>query len=232
MIGYHAQTANTTHTRFPMLGSSQPKGTKAPIFYYYLITISQGRRAAERPRRGKGGLSRQGGGHAADDPGAVARSHPTLFPRSLCSAPGPLPRQLRSQARNPYPSLQPSARSLQLFLQVPRRFNDLTKALPPSRYGTPLPSSTTNPGTNSGTNPAAFPAEAADVSPPKPTNVVECQESVAAYKAAYTGYVERLAQQAHVSTHREVVLDRYLLTHPCTQSLTHSHSPTCTYSAD
>jgi hypothetical protein len=70
------------------------------------------------------------------------------------------------------------------------------------------------------------------VSPPKPTNVVECPESLAEYKAAYTGYVERLAQQAHVSTHREVVLDRYLLTHPCTQSLTHSHSPTCTYSAD
>ena len=132
----------------------------------------------------------------------------------------------------PTPACSPLHAACNFFLQVPRRFNDLTKALPPSRYGTPLPSSTTNPGTNSGTNPAAFPAEAADVSPPKPTNVVECQESVAAYKAAYTGYVERLAQQAHVSTHREVVLDRYLLTHPCTQSLTHSHSPTCTYSAD
>ena len=94
---------------------------------------------------------------------------------------------------------------------MPRRFNDLTKALPPSRYDAPLASPRTRPSSNPSTSPAASPAPAAaDVSaqplggrhaanlvaaPQNPASL-ECPESVSAYKAAYKGYVERLAQQA------------------------------------
>ena len=94
--------------------------------------------------------------------------------------------------------------------QVPRRFNDLSKALPPSRYDiTPLASPSTKASTNPSTNPAT--AEAADVSPAdrapgrqaaNPARVpmrpasLECPETVAAYKAAYKGYLDRLGTAA------------------------------------
>ena len=90
--------------------------------------------------------------------------------------------------------------------QVPRRFNDLSKALPPSRYDiTPLAS----PSTKASTKPAT--AEAADVSPaehapgrqaanpvavPMRPASLECPETVAAYKAAYKGYLDRLGTAA------------------------------------
>ena len=101
---------------------------------------------------------------------------------------------------------------------MPRRFNDLTKALPPSRYDAPLASPRTRPSSNPSISPAASPAPAAaDMSPtdsaqplgerhasnlgaaPQNPASLECLESVSAYKAAYRGYVERLAQQ--VRTH-------------------------------
>ena len=96
--------------------------------------------------------------------------------------------------------------------QVPRRFNDLSKALPPSRYDiTPLPSPSTKASTNPSANLAAATAEAADVSPaehapgrqaanpvavPMRPASLECPETVDAYKAAYKGYLDRLGTAA------------------------------------
>ena len=111
-------------------------------------------------------------------------AHPGTAPAAAAAQPQPSA-QLRPQIQLQPAALyiQPTASrvnlhasSLQPYMhpQVPRRFNDLSKALPPSRYDiTPLAS----PSTKASTNPSEGP------------------ESVAVYKAAYKGYVEGLAQQ-------------------------------------
>jgi hypothetical protein len=61
-------------------------------------------------------------------------------------------------------------------IHVPRRFNDLSKALPPSRYDPPPASCTEQPAEAAGgTETVAAPAY---------PESIECSESIAAYKAA------------------------------------------------